>query len=164
MLDKIYLKTDKKPKTIKDILVALFIKDENGNRKEYPLLGYSNPTYHDEKYTQLQSGNRKLRSIDDLIIIVRTYLNIKRSDLFIIKKILTSPIRINDKKYFPYIYNCTEISKPTLMFYEKIIGNNLYNHHCTNSKYKNWQEIISMMGFKSHTEYKNHVLNLTVKK
>ena len=145
---KIYLKLKTPPKTIAELLTKLFSFHSNFN--EF----FSVDTFYDENCKIKQCSAGRYRSIDDVILIVKTYFP-NESETTIFNEIFN--LIIIDENYnifVPYLVDCHDIQKPTLCFYNGAIIHTK-GEQLANSKY-NWKDIWELIGFKDREDVLNH--------
>jgi hypothetical protein len=150
---KIYLKLDKRPKNVDEVLKLFWNKYG------------SNETFHDKECTKQQCGSNKGRSFDDLYYCCKTYFpNVT------VKKVFHEVVIYNlNNKVFAFM-NCSGIRKIKLIAYpyQLIINSfgNIYKHDCDVKKYDSiwsWKELHSMLDIKSNNDLTNYRKKYNVK-
>jgi hypothetical protein len=139
---KIYLKLDKKPKNIAEIL-TLFWKSFGSVK-----------TFHDKECTKIQCGFNKGRSFDDLYYCCKTYFpNVTPKKVFHELVIYN----LNNKIFYPS--NCSTIGKIKINFAEyknvKHMWINIYEKSICYNKYNSiwsWEELFKMLNIKNDEE------------
>lgn len=143
----IYLKLEKPPDTIKELIEELF------NFAPGTTSFYSVDTFNDKECTDKQCGAGRYRSVDDLVDIFHTYFPDKdKQELF--TQLFNLVIERNEIKYTPYLADCFEINKPTICFFH-----NISMHSCgrimSNSDY-NWKDIWESLEFIDRDQVLQH--------
>lgn len=150
---KIYLKLDKRPKNVAEIL-TLF----------WGIFG-SIETYRDKECTKVQCKSNKGRSFDDLYYCCKTYFpNVT------VKKVFHEVVIYNlNDKVFAFL-NCSTIMKVKLgIYFHSQLTNafyNIYNHDCETKKYNSiwsWKELYSMLNIHSNDDLTNYRKKYNVK-
>lgn len=151
----IYLKLDKPPETIKELLINLFTY----NNYYSELKGTK--TYSDKECKIIQCSQGRYRSVDDIVELVNTYFP-NTEDLNIFKEIFNLAIKHNEQVFVPYLVDCNDVQRPTMSLYGNVSlhsgGKNLLK-----SKY-NWRTIWESLGFTSEDDVKEHFLKLRTNK
>jgi hypothetical protein len=139
---KIYLKLDKKPKNVAEIL-QLF----------WGTFG-SVETFHDKECTKIQCEKNKGRSFDDLYYCCKTYFpNVTP------KKVFHELVIYNLNNKIFYSGTCSTIGKIKINFTEyktlKGVWINIYEKSISYSKYNSiwsWKELFKMLNIKNDEE------------
>lgn len=146
---KIYVNFEK-PRTAKEFLKK-FYYSENG-----PFLK-ANATYKDENCKFLQCPKNRMRSFDDLLVLIKTYYPSYNA-----KKLMHLLLTIDygyEKNFMPYFANCAEIQKIRYLPYVKInIGKaGLLSYDVTiqqkqyGSKYS-WKDLFTMLNINNNED------------
>lgn len=143
---KIYLKLDKKPKNVAEVL-QLF----------WGTFG-SIETFHDKECTKQQCRANKGRSFDDLYYCCKTYFpNVT------VKKVFHEVVIYNFRGKVFGFQNCSSIRKIKLNPYthQQLINSwgNIYNHDCNVKEYDSiysWKELHSMLNINSNEDLTNY--------
>lgn len=152
----IYIKLNKQPNSIKELLKELFSYIEGQQLK-------STMTYKDSNCKIIECYENKYRSIDAVVEVCQTYFsNLKDEE--IIKKILFTVIERSGKQFNPYLIQCNEIQMPTLCFISvntkrPPLINTEINRIYPYSKYKSWENILNIIGF-NQISYKNEYIRI----
>ena len=148
----IYLQKNFKPKTIKEVIIKLYSKTSNNSS-----LIKSCTTYSDPNCTIIECDENKLRSIDAVIEIIKTYFP-EASDEEIFKELFDTVIIINGIKHVIYPIDCQDIKMPTISFSKHSTILFAGSVH-PKSKY-NWDDVIKSIGFKSRNLLYSHLKKL----
>lgn len=156
----IYLKLDKQPNTIKNLLKKLFSNcryHSNINScNSYDDCELTNiATYYDPECTKKECGPARYRSIDAVLEIVRTYFS-KATDKQIFKALFNLKIK---NEFVLQMIDCSYIKRPTMYFtcypdHEWCEFNKL-----SNSNYS-WKMIWKSLGFKNIKDVQKHLYKL----
>lgn len=148
---KIYLKLDKKPENIIELLYALFSYGIDTSNTVTNVI-----TYNDEECQEIQCDCRKYRSFDDIFDIVNTYFpETPVEEVF--KSMLILNIKNTDKKsnLYPWLYRCSTIKRIVFCYnYNK--SEQEFSSEKYESKY-NWVDLMTMIGIKNQQELKNYI-------
>lgn len=152
----IYLKLDKKPKTIRQLLLKLFSAEQPGNSHITAV-----ETYYDKECKHVQCTSPRSRSFDDVLDICKTYFPKTNPKIVFKNLILLNPDFKNGEKTQMYFGNCGTINR--IKFYyvtndtKKVSAYTPFN--CTNklgSRFS-WQDLTDMLNIKTPTEYLNYI-------
>jgi len=117
-MNKIYLKLDKKPKTVRELLKILYCFNLNENQfVDYWAIGpKSMPTFSDKECTKIQCGRNKNRSFKDVYIICKTYFhNVSEKKVFLEMLTLKLDEKETIKKNLTSIYHCCTLQDMRFM-------------------------------------------------
>jgi hypothetical protein len=139
----IYVKF-KKPKTVKEFLYTFFCTER---------IGYGCTTYNDEACTSIQCYNDKMRSFDEVYLMVKTYFPIATRRR-VIHEILTLDYKFGDGQFLvPFLSHCSTIQKIRIT-YQKLpyvsIGAPFHLDHYKSTH--SWTEILSLIGIKNQRD------------
>ena len=158
----IYLKLDKKPRTIKELLTALFSFPQWGGQTLK-----STRTYRNETCSEVECMENKYRSVDNVIEIIQTYFP-KTTEKQAIKKLINLTVNYNGRNYFVKFYNCNDIWKPTVALRRlptEDLSNSNLEHHQTlkKSKYPSIQSVFNIVGLNNQEQIRAHYTQLQEK-
>lgn len=156
-MNKIFLKLDKEPDTIEELITELYNYPRTTGTGIYKLLSVE--TYTDDG--KVDCGRGKYRSIDDIIAIVRTYFPKTPylpvpEDIEIFQVLLNLVITKKDITYYPCLVACPNIYKPTFFLRNKPYVCDYPDDFTEKSNY-NWREVWESLGFRNGDEVKNHI-------
>jgi hypothetical protein len=122
-MDKIYLKLNKKPETLKELIEVLF-SFKSGSETVKAVA-----TYFNEECTLEQCKEKSNRSFEDIRIIVDTYLN-DISDNEIIKQlVLHRPINLSGNKTYIQGFYCDTPKRIIFLYHnDTFVGGNGYQY------------------------------------
>lgn len=160
-MNKIYLKLDKKPRTIKSLLNSLY-----SERNDHSVMATN--TYSDKQCTVLQCQSYRQRSFDDIKILVKTYFP-KTSPKVILKNLILLDPKTKNGTCTGFVFsNCSTIDRIKINY--NYVGSNdrkdYYFKNCNFdiSKYDSeysWRELFAMLnihGIQDLIEYsKKHL-------
>lgn len=155
----IYLKLERKPRTINSLLKKLFsVPEEDSITAER--------TYTDPECTNLECGPGRYRSLDAIVEIVRTYFP-RATDKKIFTELFKLEVKLknedyptwSDYKYYKYkvqMINCSDIHRPTVYLYPKddLCSPSDYKPKVWYSKYT-WSDVAKILGFSNVNELLN---------
>ncbi len=147
----IYLKLQRKPKTISELFDRLF---SYWDRNQYK----SCQTYKDAEATKVECLGNKYRSVDDIVEIVQTYFP-ESTEQEIFWELLHFRIQREDSTYVSCLIHCLNISRPTICLTRNskypLVIDYFESSLMTKSKYKDWKTICAMVGIYSEEELSN---------
>jgi hypothetical protein len=154
---KIFLKLEKKPKILAEVILALFDCYCFNHLKGVE-------TYFDEKCLEIQCKAGKYRSFDDIYIIAKTYFpEVTEKDVIhelLIRNFKTSGVNLN-----PWFTFCGSIHMPTLIYYHDLnSGDSTFidNPPSNISKYT-WKSVLELVGITNLKELKEYITNNKIK-
>jgi len=148
---KIYLKLDKKPKTVRELLKILFSSYFSTQQT------HNVATYFDEQCTKTQCTSNRLRSFDDIFDIVHTYFPTV-SDKTIFKYLLTLDVKSKvGTTSNLHIGSCGGIKRIRVLYYTGTSDNctsldRILNQTKYDSKYS-MRELFNMINIKTQEEF-----------
>lgn len=144
---KIYLKLDKRPKNVADVLQLLFVRNDS-------IMGISDSkkTYKDKDCKIEQCRERKYRSMDDIYYLCKTYFpNVT------VKKVMHELLMFKSGDRYKAIqfYNCNTMKKLRVIpmsyaTYAESIGCSKYDSQWS------WKELFSLVGINSQNDLINY--------
>ena len=152
----IYIKLDKKPSTIKELITKLFSVKPVYQEVIKSVTSYevikSVTSYFDKECTIIQCNSNKLRSVDEVLEITKTYFP-EMEDKEILLELLTTTIIFNNELYYLYGSNCSTINKSVVGFYNNFqyINKHAFNNirvgsiYVFNCKYT-WEKVCEVIG------------------
>lgn len=149
-MKKIYLKLEKQPETIAELLFKLFSYDYDGYLK-------SVETFSDEQCKIKECNENKFRSIDDVLIIVNTYFP-QTSIKEVMQNLLSIVIRYNNELFTICTLHCTDINKPTIYFSKCYdLDDFAFTYYEDEdsmylSEFEDWAELFKIVNFNSKNE------------
>jgi len=145
---KLYVKHGRQ-RTIREF-VKLFFERYSVVAKYY----YGVATYNDEECTQVHCHNRKLRSFDDLLIVVNTYYkNVTAKKLIDI--LVTLDLKVDGEPLYLHCGTCSGIMRIRMCYCIETQTPSCSNY-TDNNKYNSiysWKELLEMLNIKSKEEY-----------
>jgi len=144
---KIYLKLNKKPKTIQELLLELFAYGNNDKRTNVN-------TYNNKDCTSLQCNENKFRSFDEVYDIICTYFprtTLKEA----IHELISLDFGLENPLYIKMI-NCSTINRIVLYYTTESFNSNIFGIAKYNSIYS-WDDLLLYLNIKSKEELKSYV-------
>lgn len=152
----IYLKIEKKPETIEELLLKLF------SHVHYKNDNYTTtvPTYSNPECTVLQCERHKFRSFDDIVEIVNTYFP-NTDNMTVLHNLLILQITsASGIVLLPAMLMCRSIEKPTIYYsirFERDYNGGTFTD--AKQRFSNylWKELLAELGITNFEELKNYI-------
>jgi len=151
-MSKIYIKIDKRPKNIKQLLEIFYRANKGTSYSHYAL-----PTYFDKECTKEQCRAGAYRSFDDVYLLCKTYFSIV-SPKRVIHEMLNLKIMRDNQRFKIRMQYCGGMMKIRFVIvidnYHQTY-NDIINRTYGNSKWS-WRELLSMLDINSQEDLENY--------
>jgi hypothetical protein len=159
--DKLYV-TFEIPKTIREFLI-LFYFDKKTFREEFVYRSsVSHRTYSDKECKVLQCYESKIRSFDDLMILVNTYYPDTDAKTLMLEILNLDYREEKNKLLYPMFYYCSDVHKSTLRWVDFVSDTLLGQRDYVQDSEYYWNNLLLLAGI--NINEKNDLKNYLTKK
>lgn len=152
-MNKIYIKGLENPKDIHTILSELFKRNLGDCMRDVE-------TFSNKECTIIQCSTGRRRSFDDIMDIVHTYLPEARIEE-VLHEVLILGVKaahLGEHK-FPYMFICTDINKPVLLYVSYLCPNtDMNNDRAHMSKYT-WTSLLKIFNIENNLSLEKYISN-----